>query len=124
MATAAPTLAELAAQRIIIDRLIGEHRGRLFGSAGDSLIAEFQSPVEAVRTAVDVQLALHARTQERESGPPGSADDGDGVGRTVDPARFKASRPPFTICSPQYWRTSACGLPRDMPLTVRGLIRC
>lgn len=61
------TLAELSAQRSIIDRLIGQHRGRVFGTAGDSVIAAFQSPVEAVRAAVDIQLALHERAEkERE----------------------------------------------------------
>ena len=52
------TLAELSGQRIIVDGLIGQHRGRVFGSAGDSVIAEFQSPGEAGRAAVDIQLAL------------------------------------------------------------------
>lgn len=42
-----------------IDRLIAERQGRVFGSAGDSLVAEFASPVEAVRCAVDVQEVLH-----------------------------------------------------------------
>jgi adenylate cyclase len=40
------------------DRLIGEHEGRIFGSAGDSIVAEFASPVEAVRCAVDIQAAV------------------------------------------------------------------
>lgn len=50
----------LQACRGIIDRLIGEHEGRVFGSAGDSVIAEFPSPVEAVRCAVDIQQAIEA----------------------------------------------------------------
>lgn len=52
------TLATLLAHRQIIDRLIEEHQGRVFGSAGDSVIAEFASPVEAVRCAIDIQLAI------------------------------------------------------------------
>jgi class 3 adenylate cyclase len=32
----------------------------VFGSAGDSVIAEFASPVEAVRCAVDIQRELEA----------------------------------------------------------------
>ncbi|MEA2783203.1 MAG: adenylate cyclase [Rhodospirillaceae bacterium] len=44
--------------RQLITRVIGEHEGRIFGSAGDSVIAEFPSPVEAVRAAVEIQHAI------------------------------------------------------------------
>ncbi len=39
----------LRAYREIIDGLIARHDGRIFGTAGDSVVAEFASPVEAVR---------------------------------------------------------------------------
>jgi WD40 repeat protein/class 3 adenylate cyclase len=52
------TLATLKAHRQIIDRLIAQYGGRIFGSAGDSVIAEFASPVEAVRCATETQLAI------------------------------------------------------------------
>ncbi len=52
------TLQRLNTYRKIIDRLIGEHHGRVFGSAGDSVIAEFASPVSAVRCAVQIQQTL------------------------------------------------------------------
>ncbi len=55
------TLATLNACREVIDRLVADHRGRVFGSAGDSVIAEFTSPVEAVRCAVKVQQEIEAR---------------------------------------------------------------
>ena len=55
------TLSTLNACRQIIDERIAAHRGRIFGSAGDSVIAEFTSPVEAVRSAVEIQQALEAR---------------------------------------------------------------
>ena len=42
-------LAALAARRAVIDQLIETHGGRIFGSAGDSIIAEFPSSVEAAR---------------------------------------------------------------------------
>ncbi len=42
----------------IIEGLVASHHGRVFGSAGDSIIAEFASPVEAVRCAVDIQRDL------------------------------------------------------------------
>jgi class 3 adenylate cyclase len=54
------TLAQLKATRGLIDRLVAEHRGRVFGSAGDSVLAEFASPVEAVRCAVAIQQSVAA----------------------------------------------------------------
>ncbi len=52
------TLRTLRAYRKIIDGLITSHSGRVFGTAGDSVIAEFTSPVEAVRCAVEIQQNL------------------------------------------------------------------
>jgi class 3 adenylate cyclase len=40
------TLRTLTAYRVIIDRLIASHRGRIFNTAGDSLVADFASAVE------------------------------------------------------------------------------
>jgi len=54
------TVRALHACREVIDGLVSEHGGRVFGSAGDSVVAEFPSPVEAVRCAVDIQRALEA----------------------------------------------------------------
>lgn len=39
----------------IIEERIRAHNGRVFGSAGDSVIAEFASPVEAIRCALEIQ---------------------------------------------------------------------
>ena len=39
-------------------------QGRVFGSAGDSVIAEFASPVEAVRCATEIQLAIDKRNAD------------------------------------------------------------
>jgi adenylate cyclase len=47
--------------REIIDGLVVSHHGRVFGSAGDSVIAEFASPVETVRCAVAIQRDLEAQ---------------------------------------------------------------
>ena len=55
------TLSTLNACRHVIDERIDIHRGRIFGSAGDSVIAEFTSPVEAVRCAVEIQNELEGR---------------------------------------------------------------
>jgi len=52
------TLRTLRAYRQIIDGLVTGRSGRVFGSAGDSVIAEFASPVEAVRCAVEIQQDL------------------------------------------------------------------
>jgi adenylate cyclase len=54
------TLATLNAHREVIDRLVVGFHGRVFGSAGDSVIAEFVSPVEAVRCAVEIQREIEA----------------------------------------------------------------
>jgi adenylate cyclase len=54
------TLSSLSASRKIIDGLIEQHRGRFVGSAGDSVIAEFASVVNAVQCAVEIQSALKA----------------------------------------------------------------
>src|SRR6201995_6107062 len=52
------TFKGLTERRAILDRLIGEHRGRIANTAGDSVLAEFGSAVDAVRWAVDAQGAL------------------------------------------------------------------
>ena len=52
------TLRTLKARREIIDQLVTSRSGRVFSSAGDGLIAEFSSPVEAVRCAVEIQQYL------------------------------------------------------------------
>jgi TolB-like protein/class 3 adenylate cyclase len=48
----------LGIYRETIGALITSHHGRVFGTAGDSIIAEFASPVEAVRCAVNIQRSL------------------------------------------------------------------
>jgi class 3 adenylate cyclase len=52
------TLAALNACRAVIEKLVARHRGRVFGSAGDSAVAEFASAVEAVRAALEIQAAI------------------------------------------------------------------
>ena len=42
-------------------RLIERHRGRIANTAGDGLIADFPSVVEAVQCAAEVQTELAAR---------------------------------------------------------------
>src|SRR5580704_11257129 len=48
----------LVSHRRVIDSLIEQHHGRFVNSAGDSVLAEFASVVNAVQCAVEVQRAL------------------------------------------------------------------
>jgi len=52
------TLKGLTERRAILDRIIGEHRGRIANTAGDSVLAEFGSAVDAVHCAVEAQTVL------------------------------------------------------------------
>jgi adenylate cyclase len=52
------TLKGLTERRAILDRYIGDHRGRIVNTAGDSVLAEFGSAVDAVQCAVEAQTAL------------------------------------------------------------------
>ncbi|MGF9758271.1 adenylate/guanylate cyclase domain-containing protein [Microvirga sp. 0TCS3.31] len=52
------TLRTLTAHREIMDRLIADHAGRIANTAGDSVLAEFPSAVDAVQCAIAVQAAL------------------------------------------------------------------
>jgi adenylate cyclase len=54
------TLRTLTTYRKIIDTLIEQHRGRIVGTAGDSVLAEFASVVDAVQCAVVIQTTLKA----------------------------------------------------------------
>ena len=58
------TLRTLSAYRKITDSLIERHHGRFVNSAGDSVLAEFASVVEAVTCAVSIQTALRAENAE------------------------------------------------------------
>ncbi len=58
------TLRSLTVQREIMDRLIAEHGGRIANTAGDSVLAEFPSAVDAVQCAADVQEALAQAKQD------------------------------------------------------------
>jgi adenylate cyclase len=57
----AGTLATLKAHREAMATLIAEQRGRIVSTAGDSLLAEFPSVVQAVECAVQIQRALAER---------------------------------------------------------------
>src|SRR5713226_8787141 len=60
----AVTILTLNAYREVTDSLIHQHKGRVVGTAGDSILAEFPSAVEAVQCAVEIQQTLKARNAE------------------------------------------------------------
>jgi adenylate cyclase len=52
------TMAALSARRTLVDELITRHRGRIANTAGDSVLAEFASVLDAVGCAVEMQQAI------------------------------------------------------------------
>jgi TolB-like protein/class 3 adenylate cyclase/Tfp pilus assembly protein PilF len=55
------TIARLKAhRRAVVDPAIARHGGRIIKTMGDGLLVEFASPVEAVRCAAELQLAMAA----------------------------------------------------------------
>src|SRR6516162_9810688 len=104
------TLRRLQAYRAILDRLIAAHRGRIFNTAGDSLMADFASAVDAVECAVAAQEAIAKENANRSEGEQmrfrigvhlgdviveGSNLFGDGVNIA---ARLQALAEPGGIC--------------------------
>jgi adenylate cyclase len=53
-------LALLGKRMATAQALVKHHRGRVFKLTGDGLLAEFASPVEAVRSALEIQEAMRA----------------------------------------------------------------
>ena len=63
------TLVNLQARRKIIDPLIEIRGGRIFNTAGDSVLAEFSNPVDAVECAVQIQnksVAINNNSDEAD----------------------------------------------------------
>ena len=105
------THASLIAHRTeLIDPKIGEYRGRIANTAGDSVLTEFPSVVEALHCAIDVQRGI----AERNVGTPEDRriefgfglkrgdvieQDGDLVGEGVNvAARLESLADPGGIC--------------------------
>lgn len=55
------TLRRLASYREVVDDFIARAGGRIFNTAGDAVLAEFPSAVDAVRCAIDIQESLRTR---------------------------------------------------------------
>jgi len=97
------------------------HRGRIFKTMGDGVLAEFASVVDAVECAVAIQNALRARNAGAEDGPPiefriginlgdiiVDGDDvlGDGVNVA---ARLEAAAPPGGVLTSDHVHSQVRG---------------
>src|SRR5271165_6919266 len=58
------TLRTFRGHKEVFESLVAMHRGRIFNTAGDAILAEFGSAVEAVRCATDIQAALRTRNDQ------------------------------------------------------------
>jgi adenylate cyclase len=57
-------LSLLGARMAVAQGMVKHHRGRVFKLTGDGLLAEFASPVEAVRAALEIQEAMRAANDQ------------------------------------------------------------
>ncbi len=105
------TLHALTARRAAIEGHVEAHGGRIVNFAGDAILAEFPSAIEAVRAAISIQIDLRARN---EALPPDrrmlfriginlgdviEQDDGTVYGDGVNiAARMEALADPGGIC--------------------------
>jgi len=104
------TFTKLFSYREIIDRLIDEHQGRIFNTAGDAVLAEFSSPTQAVRFAIECQDTLEKMNECSEDAGHFSfriginlgdvmISDGDLLGDEVNvAARIEGLAEPGGIC--------------------------
>ena len=58
------TLFRLKETRKITDKIIQELNGRIFSTAGDSIMAEFASPVDAMEAAISIQKEVSKKAKE------------------------------------------------------------
>ena len=104
------TLARMKACRVVIDELIASHRGRIFNTAGDSVVADFASAVDAVQCAVAMQATIATEDARDATGEPMQfrigvhvgdvmVDGGNLLGDGVNiAARLEALAEPGAIC--------------------------
>jgi len=78
------TLRRLASYRAVMDDFIARAGGRIFNTAGDAVLAEFSSAVEAVRCAIDIQESLRTRNLAYPSSRQMSFRIGITVGDVVE----------------------------------------
>ena len=58
------TLRTFRGHKQVFEKLVVLHNGRVFNTAGDAILAEFASAVEAVRCATEIQAALRTRNDQ------------------------------------------------------------
>ena len=58
------TLFRLKETRKITDKIIHQLNGRIFSTAGDSIMAEFASPVDAMEAAISIQKEVSKKAKE------------------------------------------------------------
>jgi class 3 adenylate cyclase len=104
------TLRTLKMFRGVIDGLIARHEGRIFNTAGDSVLSEFGSAVEAVRCAISIQEELRVRNEQLDESRrmllriginvgDVLVEDGNLYGDGVNvAARLESVAPPGGIC--------------------------
>ena len=78
------TLRRLASYRSVTDDFIAKAGGRIFNTAGDAVLAEFPSAVEAVRCAIDIQESLRTRNMAYPSSRQMSFRIGITIGDVVE----------------------------------------
>jgi class 3 adenylate cyclase len=81
---AAATLPQLVLARRVFEEQISAHDGRIFNTAGASILAEFSSSVEAVRCALAVQQRLLAQLTRTPTDHPLVFRIGLTIGDIVD----------------------------------------
>jgi len=106
----AGTLRLLTSHRETTDRLIQQHGGRIANTAGDSILAEFSSAVEALQCALGIQeriAAVHEQVPEERQVSfriglhvgEAMVRNGDLFGDGVNvAARMQALAEPGTVC--------------------------
>jgi adenylate cyclase len=78
------TLRRMASCRRTMDEFIAIAGGRIFNTAGDAVLAEFASAVEAVRCAIDIQESLRTRNLAYPGSRQMSYRIGIGIGDVVE----------------------------------------
>ncbi|MFO1315507.1 MAG: adenylate/guanylate cyclase domain-containing protein [Burkholderiales bacterium] len=104
------TVRTLRGHRAVFDDLLRTYRGRVFNTAGDAILAEFPSAVDAVRCATEIQSALRTRNEQMPEAQrmwfriginlgDVIVQDGDLLGDGVNiAARIEAASEPGGVC--------------------------
>src|ERR1019366_5605671 len=58
------TLLTFRGHKQVFETLIAQHRGRVFSPALHAILADFASPVEAVRCATEIQAAVRTLNEQ------------------------------------------------------------